>query len=58
MGACGSKTCSVLLPQVFRKAGVNPAELTAGSIRPMMLEVGIGEILNADQAALSAGVQS
>ncbi|OHD34977.1 MAG: hypothetical protein A2004_03920 [Spirochaetes bacterium GWC1_61_12] len=45
MGACGSKTCAVLLPQIFRKAGVDPATVTAGTIRPLMLEVGLGEIL-------------
>ncbi len=46
MGACGSKTCSVLMPQIFRKAGVDPAAVTAGSLRPMMLEVGMGDIVN------------
>lgn len=50
MGACGSKTCSVLLPQLFRKAGVDPAELTAGSLRPLMLEAGMGELLNEQKA--------
>jgi len=47
MGACGSKTCSVLLPQVFRKAGVGPVTLIAGTVRPLMLEVGVAEILSA-----------
>lgn len=46
MGACGSKTCSVLLPQIFRKAGVDPAALTAGTQRPLMLEVAMGHIVN------------
>jgi NADPH-dependent 2,4-dienoyl-CoA reductase/sulfur reductase-like enzyme/Fe-S-cluster-containing hydrogenase component 2 len=50
MGACGSKTCSALLPQLFRKAGVDPAELTAGSLRPLMLEAGMGELLNEHKA--------
>jgi len=44
MGACGSKTCSVLLPQVFRKAGVDPATVTDGSLRPLSLEVPLGEM--------------
>jgi NADPH-dependent 2,4-dienoyl-CoA reductase/sulfur reductase-like enzyme/Fe-S-cluster-containing hydrogenase component 2 len=44
MGACGSKTCSVLLPQVFRKAGVDPATVTAGTLRPLMLEAPLGEL--------------
>ncbi|MBN1519736.1 MAG: FAD-dependent oxidoreductase [Spirochaetales bacterium] len=46
MGACGSKTCSTLLPQVFRKAGVDPATVTAGTLRPLMLEAGMGELVN------------
>ncbi|MDR0497295.1 MAG: (2Fe-2S)-binding protein, partial [Treponema sp.] len=43
MGACGSKTCSVLLPQIFRKAGVDPASVTEGSLRPLILEVPMAE---------------
>lgn len=46
MGACGSKTCSVLLPQIFRKAGVDPATVTAGSQRPLMMEVPMGHLVN------------
>jgi sarcosine oxidase, subunit alpha len=44
MGACGSKTCSTLLPQVFRKAGVDPATVTAGTLRPLLLEAPLGEM--------------
>lgn len=44
MGACGSKTCSVLLPQVFRKAGVDPASISSGTIRPLTLEAPLGEL--------------
>ncbi len=46
MGACGSKTCSVLLPQVFRKAGVDPATVTVGKQRPLMMEVPMGQLVN------------
>jgi len=46
MGACGSKTCSALLPQLFRKAGVDPASTTAGTLRPLMLEVPMGDLVN------------
>lgn len=49
MGACGSKTCSVLLPQVFRKAGVDPATVTDGSLRPLSLEVALGEMAEAPE---------
>jgi len=44
MGACGSKTCSTLLPQVFRKAGVDPTTVTAGTLRPLALEAPLGEL--------------
>ncbi|MCP5453878.1 MAG: FAD-dependent oxidoreductase [Spirochaetaceae bacterium] len=44
MGACGSKTCSALLPQVFRKAGVDPREVTDGTLRPLYLEAPLGEL--------------
>lgn len=44
MGACGSKTCSVLLPQVFRKAGVDPATVTTGTLRPLTMEAPLGEL--------------
>jgi NADPH-dependent 2,4-dienoyl-CoA reductase/sulfur reductase-like enzyme/Fe-S-cluster-containing hydrogenase component 2 len=44
MGACGSKTCSALLPQIFRKAGVDPAAVTAGTLRPLTLEAPFGEL--------------
>ncbi|PKL24945.1 MAG: sulfurtransferase [Spirochaetae bacterium HGW-Spirochaetae-3] len=44
MGACGSKTCSTLLPQVFRKAGVDPADTTSGTVRPLTLEAPMGEL--------------
>ncbi len=50
MGACGSKTCSVLLPQLFRKAGVDPSTVTSGTQRPLMLEVPMGDIVNEVQA--------
>lgn len=38
MGACGSKTCATLLPQVFRKAGIDPSTITPGTLRPLLLE--------------------
>lgn len=50
MGACGSKTCSVLLSQLFRKAGVDPSTVTAGTIRPLVLEVPMRDLVNEDPA--------
>ena len=44
MGACGSKTCSVLLPQIFKKAGVDPKAVAPGTIRPLTLEAALGEL--------------
>ena len=55
MGACGSKTCSVLLPQLFRKAGVDPATVTAGTVRPLVLEVPMQDLVNEDPANTAAG---
>ncbi len=46
MGACGSKTCSALYPQVFRKAGVDPKTVTAGTVRPLAVEVPMGDLVN------------
>ena len=46
MGACGSKTCSVLLPQVFRKAGIDPARTTSGTLRPLALEIPMKDLIN------------
>jgi len=49
MGACGSKTCSVLLPQIFRQCGIDPAQVTKGTQRPLVMEVSIGDIVHAVQ---------
>ncbi len=46
MGACGGKTCSQLLDKAFLLAGVDPAEVEPGSLRPLFMEMPIGEIVN------------
>ena len=46
MGACGSKTCSVLLPQVFRSMGRDPKEVAPLSQRPLAMEVPMGDLVN------------
>jgi Fe-S-cluster-containing hydrogenase component 2 len=46
MGSCGSKTCSVLLPQVFRKAGVDPSEVAGLTQRPLCMETGMAALVN------------
>jgi len=46
MGACGGKTCSQLLPRAFRLAGVDMADVEPTSVRPLFMEVPMGEIVN------------
>jgi hypothetical protein len=46
MGACGGKTCSQLLDKAFALAGVDPSEVEAGSLRPLFMEIPMGEIVN------------
>ena len=51
MGACGSRTCSVLLPQVFRAAGRDPGTIAPLSLRPLTMEVPMGDLINESDAA-------
>lgn len=46
MGSCGSKTCSQLVGKAFRLAGVELAEVEPGSLRPLFMEVPMGELVN------------
>jgi sarcosine oxidase, subunit alpha len=46
MGACGSRTCSVLLPRVFGAAGVNWYEVTQNTKRPLSMEIPMCVIAN------------
>ena len=46
MGACGGKTCSQLLGKAFRLADLDPALVEPGSLRPLTLEVPMGELVN------------
>lgn len=46
MGACGGKTCSQLLSRAFRLAGVDMADVEPASVRPLFMEVPMGEIVN------------
>ena len=46
MGSCGSKTCSAILPSVFRKAGLDPQAIEKGSQRPLNMEVAMGDLVN------------
>ena len=46
MGACGGKTCSQLAARAFKAAGVDPAGVEPGSLRPLFMEVPMGELVN------------
>lgn len=46
MGACGSKTCSALMPMVFRKAGVDWKDVTKGRPRPLTVETSLDTFIN------------
>lgn len=46
MGACGGKTCSVLLPRIFEKAAVPFEKVTKGTLRPLNVEVPMGALIN------------
>ena len=38
MGGCGGKTCTELVMRLFRAEGIDPAEITPGTIRPLVAE--------------------
>jgi len=38
MGGCGGKTCTDLVKRIFREEGVDLAEVTAGTTRPLVAE--------------------
>ncbi|MFX1526591.1 MAG: FAD-dependent oxidoreductase [Promethearchaeota archaeon] len=46
MGACGAKTCTPLIEQIFREEGIPPEEITAGNKRPIFIEVPMGIFAN------------
>ena len=49
MGACGSRTCSVLLPRVFAAAGVNWYEVTQNTKRPLSMEIPMCALVNEEK---------
>ena len=51
MGACGSKTCAPLYGAAFRAAGVDPAAVAEGRLRPLEMELPLGAL--AERAARS-----
>ena len=49
MGACGSKTCSVQMPRVFKAAGVDWSEVSEATNRPLSVEVPLFAIVNEEK---------
>jgi len=46
MGACGSRTCSVLLPGVFKMAGIDWFEVAPSTKRPLTIEIPMCALVN------------
>ncbi len=46
MGACGSRTCSVLLPRVFKMAGTEWYEVAPATKRPLTIEIPMCSLVN------------
>ncbi|MFX0064218.1 MAG: FAD-dependent oxidoreductase [Candidatus Hermodarchaeota archaeon] len=42
MGSCGAKTCTALINRIFQEEGVLREEVTAGTTRPLFIEVPFG----------------
>ncbi|MFP4547506.1 MAG: FAD-dependent oxidoreductase [Fidelibacterota bacterium] len=51
MGACGGRNCSVLLPRIFKMAGVAWSEVTEGSKRPLSVEVPMFALINENEGS-------
>ncbi|MBN2281461.1 MAG: FAD-dependent oxidoreductase [Candidatus Marinimicrobia bacterium] len=49
MGACGGNTCGVLLPRLFKMAGVEWSEVAKGTKRPLSVEVPMFAIINENE---------
>ena len=49
MGACGGKTCTVLINRIFREEGITPDKITQGTKRPLFVEVPLGIFANAKE---------
>ncbi|HHT73571.1 MAG TPA: FAD-dependent oxidoreductase [Firmicutes bacterium] len=49
MGACGGKTCNVLVPRILGQAGVDPSSLAPATRRPVTVEIPMWAIGNQEQ---------
>ncbi len=50
MGGCGGKTCTELVRRVFREEGVPLADVTAGTIRPLVAETPLEAFVHIKEA--------
>jgi thioredoxin reductase/ferredoxin len=51
MGGCGGKTCGELVRRIFRDEGVDLAELTPGTLRPLVAETPLGAFVRDSEEA-------
>jgi NADPH-dependent 2,4-dienoyl-CoA reductase/sulfur reductase-like enzyme/Pyruvate/2-oxoacid:ferredoxin oxidoreductase delta subunit len=51
MGSCGSKTCAPLYAAAFRAAGVDPAGVAEGRLRPLEMELSLGTLAERGRTA-------
>lgn len=47
MGACGGKTCQFQILSLYKAEGVKPEEITGETMRPLVMEVFLGQFSNA-----------
>jgi Fe-S-cluster-containing hydrogenase component 2 len=45
MGGCGGKTCTELILRIFREEGVDLADVTLPTVRPLVAEVHLGQFV-------------
>ncbi len=49
MGSCGGKTCSLLLPHIFRELQIPSDTLTENTQRPLTIEIPMRSLINEDE---------
>jgi ferredoxin len=49
MGGCGGKTCSELVLRLFREEGIDPKEITQGTVRPLVAEAPLDIFVRAEE---------
>ena len=49
MGACGAKTCALLIHRLFREEGVPPGEVVDNTPRPLFMETPLGVLAGVEE---------